>query len=239
VVVVLISLATAGCVRTVVPVGLETNYDASDPSNDLEFLSQLAGRTAVSNDEGLHALLMFALRSDPCNSYVGRVQFVKQLGWLPASWNEASSLAMQRGAIAPAIASICKIKGGVIMQTFGTNQRYASRELAYLGILTPGSEQQTMTGREFMSILGKAQDYILIEQQVAEEEAAKKKLAAEGVDRAGKHPRAWMVASLSRVRNRTQREQRGRGEENREGVLNAKDAEGRGGSRLGNLRFEI
>ncbi|MBC7773306.1 MAG: hypothetical protein H7210_12480 [Pyrinomonadaceae bacterium] len=177
-------LTLLGCARTVVPVPLETNYDASDPSNDLEFLSRLADRTAVSNDEGLHALIMFAVVTDPCGSYVERVAFMKERGWLPESWNEASSLAMQRGAIAPAIADLCKVKGGVIMQALGPNQRYASRELAYLGILTPGSEQQTMTGREFMSILGKVQDYMLVEEALADKEAEKKQ-AAEGQAGAG------------------------------------------------------
>jgi len=174
----LIVASLACCSRTVVQEAINTNYDPSDPANDLEFLSLLGSRTAVSNDEGLHALLMFAVGRDHQTSYVARVAFAKQLGWLPESWNEAGSLAMQRGTIAPAIAQMCKIKGGVVMQVLGPSQRYASRELAYLGILTPGSEQQTMTGREFMSILGKAQDYILIEQAIEE----KKKQAAQHAD---------------------------------------------------------
>lgn len=165
--------ALAGCARTVVPDGLDTNYDRSDPASDLEFLSQFADRGAVSNDEGLHALIIFAAGSDVQTSYVGRVGFAKQQGWLPASWNEAGSLAMRRGTIAPALAQLCKIRGGVMMRTLGPTERYASRELAYLGILTPGSEQQTMTGREFMSILGKAQDYILIEEALTKRQAQK------------------------------------------------------------------
>jgi hypothetical protein len=83
---------------------------------------------------------------------------------------------MQRGTLAMALAVHCKIEGGVIMQLAGPSPRYASRELAYLGILSPGSEQQTMTGAEFMSIMSKAQDYLLLQ----EYEATQAKAAAEG-----------------------------------------------------------
>jgi len=145
---------------------IDLAYDAEDPGADLEFLSDLGDRPIVTNDEGLHALIMFASADgvDTSADYGSRVALAKELNWLEESWDEPSNMAMQRGTMASAIASICKIKGGVMMQLVGRSRRYASRELTYIGILTPGSEQQTMSGQEFISILGKAQDYMVLDE---------------------------------------------------------------------------
>ncbi len=50
------------------------------------------------------------------------------------------------------------IRGGWAMHVFGDTQRYALRELVYLGIFPPSSPQQTFSGSEFVGVIGKIDD---------------------------------------------------------------------------------
>ena len=198
------ALVASGCARTVVQDPLDTVRPAELTGDaaavaELDFLNRLAERPVVSNAEGLYALMLYVEADQPAASALGgsgpapdtvrrtatydeRIAEAKRLKWISNSWNEPGAEAMQRGVLARALAVICKVEGGVMMRLLGPNERYATRELAYLGVLSPGSEQQTMTGSEFISILSKAQDYQLLEEMRLEQE--QKKREAKGAARA-------------------------------------------------------
>jgi RNA polymerase sigma factor (sigma-70 family) len=80
---------------------------------------------------------------------------------------------LDRGVLARAVAVHCKIVGGVMMQLLGPVPRYATRELQYLGMMGSGSEQQAVSGREYMGVLAKAQDYLLAGESQPQEAPAK------------------------------------------------------------------
>ncbi len=176
---------------------------------ELDFLGNLAERTVVSNAEGVYALMLYVEAEGPLDehstsphtsgtnipsnpdtashsrqvvSYADRIAEARRRGWVAHNWDEPGDLAMQRGTLARAMAEICKVRGGVMMRLTGSTARYATRELAYLGILSPGSEQQTMTGGEFTSILSKAQDYQLLESARAGKPAAHSPRATRNAD---------------------------------------------------------
>ena len=45
------------------------------------------------------------------------------------------------------------------MRLFGMHPRYAVRELEYASVFPPSSPQQTLSGAEFLGIIGRAEDY--------------------------------------------------------------------------------
>ncbi|MBX9735433.1 MAG: hypothetical protein K2X32_00780 [Phycisphaerales bacterium] len=154
-------VALSGCARTVVVDPLVTTYPADDVQAELAYWHSLPSRSAVSNDEGLHGLILLADTEDAAGSYEARVTLAKERGWLSEGFDEPANLAMQRGSLARSIAVICKIKGGVMMQLTGPNARYATRELVSMGMIPEGSsENQSITGLEFMSVITQAQDYL-------------------------------------------------------------------------------
>lgn len=156
-------LAAGGCARTYVPATLETNYPAGDVGKELEFWHTLPTRSAVCNDEGLHGLFLLADGDDPSGSYPKRVELAKARGWVGKDFDEAGNLAMQRGTLAQAVAVICKIEGGVMMRVFGPTPRYATRELVYMRMMAdPSTENQAITGLEYMGVISKAQDHIML-----------------------------------------------------------------------------
>ncbi len=152
-----------GCARTFVPATLETNYPQGDVGKELEFWHTLPSRSAVCNDEGLHGLILLADGDDTSGGYPKRVELAKSRGWVSQSFDEAGNLAMQRGTLAQAVAVICKIEGGVMMRVFGPTPRYATRELVYMRLMAdPSTENQAITGLEYMGVISKSQDYVML-----------------------------------------------------------------------------
>lgn len=149
----------AGCTRTTVRQPEATNYDPSDENAELDFWHNLPGRSAVTNDEGLHGVLVFADGEDPTRSYQDRVALLKERGWVTGGFDEPGTLAMQRGTLAKALCHVLEVKGGVMMRVTDTSPRYAARELVYLGIMAPGTEQQVLSGLDYLGVISKAQDF--------------------------------------------------------------------------------
>jgi len=151
------------CARTVVRNSLDTSYDPSDLVLDAAFWHKLPERSAVTNDEGLHGLLVVALNDDPTRSYDERVALCRQKNLVPQDFSEPFNATMTRGTLAYALAAYLDIKGGVIMQLAGNSGRYATRELTYIGVLPPGStDNQAISGLDYVGVISKAQDYMAV-----------------------------------------------------------------------------
>jgi hypothetical protein len=157
------ALSSGSCARTTVTKVLDTNYDGADITQDVTFWHRLPERSAISNDEGIHGLLSFMLGDDPETSYEGRLKLAKEKGILPPDFKEPHNATMTRGTLAYAIARYVGIKGGVMMRLTGSNARYATRELTYLGILPEGStDNQSISGLDYVGVISKAQDYAAV-----------------------------------------------------------------------------
>ncbi len=162
---VLVCLSAAACQRTVVrqPLAID-ELDPADTSKQMEFWHNLPGRSAVSNNEGLHGLLLFVDNKDEAKNYPERVAAAKAKGWLPDDFDEPGDLVMQRGTLARAVAKASDIKGGVMMRITNGSARYAERELEYLRIMGPGTQQQAVSGLDYVGVISKMQDYLAIEE---------------------------------------------------------------------------
>lgn len=153
------ALSAAGCNRTTVRKVEATDYDPKDENAELDFWHNLPGRSAVTNDEGLHGVLVFADGEDPTRTYDSRIALLKERGWITKGFDEPATLAMQRGTLAKALCHVLEIKGGVMMRVTDKSPRYAARELMYLGIMGAGTEQQVLSGLDYLGVISKAQDY--------------------------------------------------------------------------------
>lgn len=197
---ILVTLLGGGCARTRVDASLALPVVVGDVNAELDFWDALTVRPVVCNDDGLHGLLLFADGSDPALSYSERVVIARSRNWIAPDWNEPAYLAMQRGTLARAVAVYCGIEGGVMMRLLGPHPRYASRELQYLGMMGTGSEQQALSGREFMGVISKAQDYLLLQEALERRQAARRG-ASEGDEPAmrGSPPAAGSAPSAPPV----------------------------------------
>lgn len=158
------ALSLAACTRTMVENRLDTTYDPADMTAELDFWHKLPGRSAVTNDEGLHGVVLMAEGEDATGSYEARVAHLKEKGWIPKNFDEPPEMAMQRGVLAMALAHALDIDGGIMFSLTNKHPRYATRELVYIGLMGHGTEQQVISGIDYVGVMSKAQDYMLLKE---------------------------------------------------------------------------
>jgi hypothetical protein len=169
----LAGLCAAGCERTMVAQPLDPAVMAGTPDAAMEFWHSLPGRSAVTNSEGLHGVLLLADGTDTSEGYDARVATLKQRGWLESGFDEPENMAMQRGTLAKALVHMMDVRGGVMMHLTGRSPRYAARELAYMGVIQPETtSNQVMSGLDYLAVISKSQDYMTTEATKAQAKAA-------------------------------------------------------------------
>lgn len=151
-----------GCSRSLVEQPLDAGMPDHSEASEMDFWHSLPGRSAVSNSEGFHGVLLLADGADETATYEERLAVLKERGWVSGGFDEAGDLAMQRGTLAKAICHAMEIKGGVMMHLTNRSARYAMRELAYVRIMAPSTENQVVSGLDYVGVISKAQDYAML-----------------------------------------------------------------------------
>lgn len=156
-----LTLGIGGCQTATVDQPLTADSAGNDPAAQLQFWHSLSQRPVTSNDEAFHALLLYLDGQDSASGYEQRVELLTQRGVLPEGFDRPGNEAVQRGTLAVALVKAAQIKGGVMMRLIGPTERYAVRELQYVGVFPPSGTHQTFSGGEFLDVLGRIEDYQL------------------------------------------------------------------------------
>lgn len=146
-------LAAAACERSRVEDSAIDRFPAS--KDELEFLEALDKQMVVTNDDALHGLIAFADGTDLSTGYEGRVEVAKRKQWIPESWNRPADESAQVGWMSVAGCRILNIKGGLTMRLTGPTPRYATKELVFMDVLPLRTENQSLSGREFVDYLNR------------------------------------------------------------------------------------
>ncbi len=132
------------------------------PGADLEFefWDELATRSVVTNNDAFYGLLLVAADSEdgPGATYEERLAEAYQLGWISRSTDLPPNESANVGTISRIICQLLDIRGGVTTRVFGLSERYCTRELVYLEILPPRTDNQSLTGLEFIDLTGTVED---------------------------------------------------------------------------------
>lgn len=153
---VMLSLAlpgTVGCQRQMLAASAVEKYPA--PDDELDFLSEVNAMTAVTNNDALHGLIIFADGVDPCATYEDRVTLAKSRRWMPQGFNAPANESATIGWMAMAGCQICGIKGGVTMHLLGPTTRYCTKELVFMQVIPMRTENQSLTGAEYTDYLNR------------------------------------------------------------------------------------
>lgn len=118
-------------------------------------------RQAVSFHEGLQGIIIFSAGRQRDMSFKACMTYASQKGLVPLDWTTkyTEKTAVTRGMLAYMLVKVLGIRGGLTMQIAGPSRRYALRECQKLGIIEKGSANSMVSGREFLSILRKAEEY--------------------------------------------------------------------------------
>ena len=156
-----VCLSCTACSTQVVRIeqSLTATLAGNEAETQMDFWHDLYERKLTSNDDAFHGTLLFLDGEDKAENYLARVKLLKSKGLLPDDFIQPSNQAVQRGTTAIIIYHALNIKGGTIATLFPYSPRYTLRELQYLRIYPQSSERQTLTGGEFVSLLGRVDDY--------------------------------------------------------------------------------
>jgi hypothetical protein len=152
-------LAT-GCTRTQVAEPAVARFPRSE--DELQFLDALDKQVVVTNDDAMHAFIIFTDGKDLSTDYAGRVQVAKAKEWVGRDWSKPANESAEIGWMAVAGCRAIGVKGGMTMRVLGPTPRYCTKELVFMGILPLRTENQSLTGQEFVDFLnrlGRAQKF--------------------------------------------------------------------------------
>lgn len=152
-------VAASGCSTTQVAEPLTERLAANDDGTQMEFWHTLHDRDLTSNDEAFHGLLLYFDGVDPAESYQGRVDVLKSRGWLHPGFDRPADEALRRGTLAVIVYHALDVPAGLMSTLLPRSPRYTMRQVQYAGLFPPGSPHQPFTGAQFVSIVGRMEDY--------------------------------------------------------------------------------
>jgi hypothetical protein len=152
--------ALAGCQTATVSRSVVADVGGDDQDSQISFWHTLATKPVASNDDAFHAILLDVDETDPNPDYAARVKALKARGFLLSCFDRPAKEGVTRGTMAVALYQMAGIKGGVMLQIFGPNERYCVRELRYLNMLPPSSPNQTFSGVELVGVIGRYEDFV-------------------------------------------------------------------------------
>ena len=117
---------------------------ATDRCTYGDAVRSVAGLAAGEHVEGEHAAVLAGLVEKDI---------------VPKDWKLAEESKLTKGTLAFLLCRTLAIKGGLTMRLTGTSRRYALRECAFLGIMTAGSTDEYVSGRELIDTMQRAGIY--------------------------------------------------------------------------------
>ncbi len=150
--------ALAGCARTVLESSVVDQWPTYE--ENLDYWEALETQRILTVNDVLHGLLLLTDGTDVHVTYEGRLEDARQRGWVSPDAAPAPNESATVGMVAVASCEILAIKGGLTMRVFGPSPRYCTRELVFLEIIPPRTENQSLSGLEFIDLVGRLEDEI-------------------------------------------------------------------------------
>lgn len=157
-------LSVAGCATSRTMVAAPASDQFTTPAQELDFWDAIAVQRVVTNHDAIFGLLL-AETGDAPAGYDARVAEAQRRGWLRANEVPPANESATVGMISVATCQLVGTEGGLVMRLLGPAPRSCTREVIYLGLIPPRTENQSLSGLEFLDLLGR------IEQFNAEEDA--------------------------------------------------------------------
>jgi len=149
----LLSVVAAGCQHYLMPSSAVDAYPKAD--QELDFLAEVEKMNAITNNDAVHAFLLLQDGADAQPDYASRRAEAIRRGWMDRGASTIANEAAHVGWMATAGCMVMQIKGGVSMHLFGPVPRYAVRELIFMEILPLRTENQVLSGSEFVDYLNR------------------------------------------------------------------------------------
>ena len=128
-------------------------------ASDAGFLYELSDKKYCTTDDAYRGMLYFVDGVDTSANFQERTARVQMHGLVKADWEHTPEAPITKGKVAYMFARALEFPGGVMYNITNACPRYALRELMYRHIIGGGSENDKISGAEYVGILGRADDY--------------------------------------------------------------------------------
>ena len=170
----LISLVGCGLTeRTTVEKSAVVQWPTSDDS--LDFWDTLESQSVTTNDDALHGLLLLVQESPPPADWNQRLEAAQRRGWLKTDIKLQAEESARVGMIAVCICHILDVQGGLSMRLMGKIPRYSTRELVHMGLLPGITENEALTGSEFLALIAATEQQQWLDMALAARDQAAKR----------------------------------------------------------------
>ncbi|MSR17831.1 MAG: hypothetical protein EXS00_01470 [Phycisphaerales bacterium] len=144
---------SGGCMRTIFKGSAVDEFPKAE--DELAFIERVETLQAVTNNDALHGFLLACEREDEFGSYMERVAEGVRRGWLPHDFNAPANESARVGWMMNAACIEGKVKGGLTMRLLGSSPRYATKELVFMRVIPMRTENQSLSGLEFIDFLNR------------------------------------------------------------------------------------
>jgi hypothetical protein len=173
-------LAAIGTVMALVGCGLteRTTVEQSavvqwpTDNDSLDYWDTLESQAVTTNDDALHGLLLLVQESPPPADWNERLAAAQRRGWLRTGTSLQPTESAQIGMIAVCICHILDVQGGLSMRIAGKIPRYSTRELVHMGLLPGITENEALTGSEFLALIAATEQQQWLDMAFAAREEA-------------------------------------------------------------------
>ncbi len=142
------------------PIGATAPPPVPLPSEDLYFLKLAQKRIAYHYDAAKAIVILMGVDEEYLD-LTSQVGYLQEHGLLPARLHDTFDprAPLRRGVAAYMFRQVLGIRGGIALHLFGGSERYALKELAFQGIMSPGHVNDLVSGAELVQIMSQAARY--------------------------------------------------------------------------------
>jgi hypothetical protein len=129
---------------------------------ELDYFRELISRKIALNSDACRVVVKLMELEDQTKDFSSQVSLLKDRDIIPRKIAADFDLSrpLNKGVAAYMFCRALKIKGGVWLRLLGMNQRYALKELVFEGIMSPGSVNDIISGRELILVFTRAVEYM-------------------------------------------------------------------------------
>ncbi len=122
------------------------------------YLDGVSSLPTVSEAEAFRGVLL-VLAEPHKATFAEAVTALQDRKIVDANWDFQADRPITKGKVAYMTYQACGIKGGLTLLLTGPSQRYCLKELQYRGLISPGLSYNTVTGMEYLAILGRIDEF--------------------------------------------------------------------------------
>jgi len=120
------------------------------------YLRRIFEKDRASYGDACRAVLSLVKSEHSDAAHAAIVGELSGSGVVLADWGLQESSLLTKGTLAYMVCRALGIQGGVTTRLFGLNRRYALRECIYLRLMSRGTTDEYVTGRELIDVITNA-----------------------------------------------------------------------------------